>query len=546
MRPVGSEREEKRMIQEIKMPAAGQTTDEATIVKVNVKVGDTVKRGDELLEAETDKAILPVESFAAGEVLAVLVQEGDEVTAGTVLVAIGRHGEQYQGSSAPAAAESAAPPAHTPVPAQLAGGASVGQEIRMPSAGQTTDEATIVKVNVKVGDLVKRGDELLEVETDKAILPVESFLAGQVFDVLVSEGDIVTAGSVLAVIGKAADAASYHRGGAAGVSAAAVSAPAEAPAVEQEEYLPIIKGQSALPAASAEAPVTSAAPAAHLNLPAMPNAKMVARELGVDITTVSASNGVFVKRCDVELAAQTPRAVPAPAETVSPAEAEYEVMPMTRIRAVIGRRMQESMQNIPAWQCTVSVDMTACMALRDTYKAKREVKISYNDIMAKAIAVASWKFPLVRARYEEDEVRIYRHANVGLAVGLDGALVVPVVKGVDGRSLEEIAAAYKDVIQKARNNHLTPSEMGCGSITISNLGMYDVDRFIAIVNPPESCILAVGRIEILPVWNGTAFQPVPKMTITGSFDHRIIDGVYGAQFLQELKILMENPSLLLG
>ncbi len=533
------------MIQEIKMPAAGQTTDEATIVKVNVKVGDIVKRGDELLEAETDKAILPVESFAAGEVLAVLVQEGDEVTAGTVLVAIGRHGEQYQGGSAPAAAGAAAPSAHTPVSAHPAGGASVGQEIRMPSAGQTTDEATIVKVNIKVGDIVKRGDELLEVETDKAILPVESFLAGQVFDVLVSEGDIVTAGSVLAVIGKAADAAFYHRGGAAG-GTAAVSVPAEAPAAEQEEYLPIIKGQSVLHAASSEAPVASAAPAAHLNLPAMPNAKMAAKELGVDITTVPASNGLFVKRCDVELAARSPKAVPVSAETASAAEEEYEVMPLTRIRAVIGRRMQESMQNIPAWQCTVSVDMTACMALRDTYKAKREVKLSYNDIMAKAIAVASWKFPLVRARYQENEVRIYRHTNVGLAVGMDGALVVPVVKEIDVKGLEEIAAAFKDVIQKARSNHLAPGEMGCGSITISNLGMYDVDHFIAIVNPPESCILAVGRIETLPVWNGTAFRPVPKMTITGSFDHRIIDGVYGAQFLQELKMLMENPSLLLG
>lgn len=219
---------------------------------------------------------------------------------------------------------------------------------------------------------------------------------------------------------------------------------------------------------------------------------------------------------------------------------------MTRIRTVIGRRMQESMQNIPAWQCTVSVDMTACMALRSTYLEKREVKLSYNDIMAKAIAVASRKFPLVRARYEEDEVRVYKHTNVGLAVGLDGALVVPVVKEIDTRGLEEIAGAYRDVIRKARENRLAPVEMGCGSITISNLGMYDVDHFIAIVNPPESCILAVGKIETQPVWNGKEFLPVPKMTITGSFDHRIIDGAYGAQFLRELKTLMENPSLLLG
>ena len=173
------------------------------------------------------------------------------------------------------------------------------------------------------------------------------------------------------------------------------------------------------------------------------------------------------------------------------------------------------------------------------------MKLSYNDIMAKAIAEASRKFPLVRARYEEGEVRVYKHTNVGLAVGLEGALVVPVVKEIDGKGLEEIAAAYKDVIQKARNNRLAPSEMGCGSITISNLGMYDVDQFIAIDNPPESCILAVGSIKVKPEWDGEKFVPANMMTVTGSFDHRIIDGAYGAQFLQELKTLMESPALML-
>ena len=197
-------------MQEIKMPSAGQTTDEATIVTVNVKVGDTVKRGDVLCEAETDKAVLPVESFAAGKVLAVLVKEGDTVNAGTVLVAVGKDGESYQGAAAPAVAPApaaAAPAAPVTAAAPAAGPANVGTEITMHSAGQTTDEVTIVTVNVKVGDTVKRGDVLCEAETDKAVLPVESFAAGQVFDVLVKEGDKVHAGSVLVVVGKAADAA---------------------------------------------------------------------------------------------------------------------------------------------------------------------------------------------------------------------------------------------------------------------------------------------------------------------------------------------------
>jgi len=313
-----------------------------------------------------------------------------------------------------------------------------------------------------------------------------------------------------------------------------------------DEYRPIIKG-AAMPVAAPAAPVVAApvaaAPAARFDFPAMPGAKVLAREMGIDIGLVNASNGVFVKRADV--LSYQPAVAPVAEVAVAVAEKEYEVIPQTRMRTVIGKRMQESWQNIPPWQCTTSIDMTACIALRDAYLAKRGVKLSYNDIMAKAIAVASRKFPLVNARYENDEVRLYKHTNVGLAVGLDGALVVPVVRDIDVKGLEEIAGDYKALVKKARDGKLAPSEMGCGSITISNLGMYDVDHFIAIVNPPESGILAVGSIKTQPVWDGTAFQPVPMMTVTSSFDHRIIDGAYGAQFLQELKTLMENPALML-
>ena len=395
-------------------------------------------------------------------------------------------------------------------------------EIKMPSAGQTTDEATIVAVHVKPGDTIKRGDVLCEAETDKAVLPVESFAAGTALAVLVNEGDTVTAGTVLVVVGK--DGESY--GGAAEKPAA--------PVTEQDEYLPIFKG--AVPTASAAPAAPAAAPAAHPAFPAMPNAKLAARERGVDVAAVPAANGQFVTRNDV--ARYTP-----PAAAV--VEAEYEVLPMSRMRQIIGRRMRESLSEIPCWQCTTSIKMDACMALRDTYKDKKGVKLSYNDMMAKAIAVASRKFPLVNARYENGEVRVYNHTNVGLAVALDGALVVPVVRDIDRKGLTEIAGDYKAQIAKARENKLLPDDMGCGSITISNLGMYDVEQFIAIDNPPESCILAVGSIKVKPEWDGEKFVPANMMTVTGSFDHRIIDGAYGAQFLQELKMLMEAPALML-
>ena len=269
-------------MQEIKMPSAGQTTDEATIVTVHVKAGDAVKRGDVLVEAETDKAVLPVESFAAGQVLDVLVSEGDAVTAGTVLVVVGSQAEAEsyrRGEAAPAAPAPTTQPAPAP-----AGKAPVGQEIKMPSAGQTTDEATIVAVHVKVGDTVKRGDVLVEAETDKAVLPVESFAAGQVLDVLVSEGDAVTAGTVLVVIGKKEEAVAYQRSGAP--TAAPTLETCVSSAAEDEEYLPIIKGQQ---------PAVEAASAAGRAYPAMPNAKMLARERGIDLASVIPSNGQFIK-----------------------------------------------------------------------------------------------------------------------------------------------------------------------------------------------------------------------------------------------------------
>lgn len=409
-------------------------------------------------------------------------------------------------------------------------------EIKMPSAGQTTDEATIVAVHVKVGDTIKRGDVLCEAETDKAVLPVESFAAGTALAVLVHEGDTVTAGTVLVAIGKPGETYGGAPEAAAPAAPAAPAPAAEAPAApvaEQDEYLPIIKGASA-PAAPAAAP---AAPASHPAYPAMPNAKLAAREKGVDVGAVPAANGQFVTRTDV--------ARYTPAAAASEVEVEYEVLPMSRMRQIIGKRMKESLSEIPCWQCTTSIKMDACMALRDTYKDKKGVKLSYNDIMAKAIAVASRKFPLVNARYENGEVRVYKHTNVGLAVALDGALVVPVVKAIDAKGLTEIAGDYKAQIAKARENKLLPDDMGCGSITISNLGMYDVDQFIAIDNPPESCILAVGSIKVKPEWDGEKFVPANMMTVTGSFDHRIIDGAYGAQFLQELKTLMESPALML-
>ena len=410
-------------------------------------------------------------------------------------------------------------------------------EIKMPAAGQTTDEAKIVSVNVKVGDTVKRGDILVEAETDKAILPVESFASGKVLSVLVSEESQVREGTVLVVLGKEGEV--YD-------SAPPANVPTKATVTEEK----ISTVSSNLKAA-----VVSS------SLPAMPNAKKEARDRGLNLADISAANGTFIKKSDVLHYAISEKTLVS--ETALPAQNEYlpivkhdrsesgldiesplySVMPMDRMRKIIGQRMLESSQSIPAWQCTVSIDMTNAIALRNIYKA-RDCNLSFNDILAKAIAVASVKYPLINARYENGEIRIYSHTNVGLAVVTDdGNLVVPVLKDVEQKDLLTIGTEYKALIKKARVSRLLPDEMGCGSITISNLGMYDIDHFVAIINPPESCILATGRITKQPVWNGDSFIPKDMMTITGSFDHRMIDGAYGAQFLKELKTLMENPVL---
>ncbi len=435
------------------------------------------------------------------------------------------------------------------------------QEIKMPNAGQTTDEAQIVKIYAAVGAQVKRGDVLMEAETDKAVLPVESYLNGVVLDVLVAEGDKVFAGTPLLIVGKEEEKASYHRGGQSASASPEIGETAQtaqesttapdAAAVdpegssEDEEYIPIMPGAvnvakgAAQPGISATVDMGKERPVkgSGKSFPAMPGAKVLAREKGVSLSGITPKNGSFITKRDVMRAASV--------GGTGSADKPYAVMPMSRMRAAIGRRMLQSKLEIPTWQCTTSINMTACKKLREDYRERQGIKLSYNDILAKAIAAASVKYPLVNARYEEDEIRIYRHTNVGLAVAGEDALYVPVVRDVEEKSLPEISAAFKDLVERARKGRLLPDEMGCGSITISNLGMYDVDHFIAIDNPPESAILAVGSIRTAPWWNGESFVPVQEMTVTGSFDHRMIDGAYGAAFLKELKTLLEDPFLIL-
>lgn len=419
------------------------------------------------------------------------------------------------------------------------------KEIKMPSAGQTTDEVVICRWLVAKGDKVQRGDLLLEVETDKATLSIESFAKGVVIDLLVKEGDSVDAGCVLALVGDESDLAAYSasKGGAgAGSAVDATVAEKTTQLDDDDDFAPIMRDTAQAGAA-----------------PAMPNAKKLAAEHKVDIAKVVPANGGLVKRSDVRAyidalgakaasegsveanAQQDEVRMEAPVAEVS----EYEVLALTTMRRKIGERMLRSVQTIPSFQLSVQIDMTESMKLKADIFARSGVKISYNDIFAKAIAVSAKEFPLLNARYENDEIRVYRHCNIGLAVALDTGLIVPVAKNVESLGLAQIAEANKAGVEKARAGSLLPSDMGCGSTTISNLGMHGIDHFTAIINPPECSIFALGNIVARPVWEAGVWKSVPMMEVTASYDHRVIDGSYGARILKSIKGLLESPALML-
>lgn len=419
------------------------------------------------------------------------------------------------------------------------------KEITMPAGGQTTDVSTIGTWLVKKGDKVKRGDPLLEIETDKATLTVESFAKGTVLDILVEEGDEVSAGTVIAYIGEEGDlpagGVAQSGGAAQSVDASQTGSTAQTGGVSQtgaqtvrsqdseEEYQPIDKNE---PWRYARV------------IKAMPNAKLIARENGISLEEVADYAGKdILKRQDVNGYQESQKQK---TDIVEAEVAEDEIIPLTKMRKVIAKRMLESSQTIPTFQITVEVDMTQCIAFRKLVNgAKDDIKLSFNDILFKCMEAAIRKFPYINSSYTDEAIIVHKDVNIGLAVSIDHGLVVPVAKQINRKNMEEISLVNKENIAKARSGKLSPEDMSGGTITLSNLGMYPVSQFNAIINPPEVCILAVAATEDKPVFVNGEWKAVPTMKITGTFDHRVIDGAYGAEFLAELKKIIETPALAL-
>lgn len=546
------------MAEVIRMPLLSDTMTEGKIVKWNKKVGDKVKSDDCLADVETDKATMEVVGYAEGTLLYVGVEEGNAAKVNDIIAIIGKEGEDISGLLGAPAAPAATAPAAAPAPVAAAPAASVPTVtpeqlgvtvIRMPLLSDTMTEGKIVQWNKKVGDKVKSDDNLADVETDKATMEVVGYTEGTLLHIGVPEGEAAKVNSVIAIIGKE------------GTDISGLLASLDAPAASAGTTAPAAAPASTPAVAAAPAAITSGAVSTDDNgrLKASPLARKLAAEKGIDIRQVAGSgDGGRIVRRDVDgfvpAAAPAVAPTPAPAVAAAPAAAPVAVVsgqegyvdtPNTQMRKVIARRLSESLYSAPHFFLTMEINMDNAMAARTQMNEVSPVKISFQDMLIKAAAMSLRKHPAVNSSWMGDFIRTYSHVHIGSAIALPDGLIVPVVRFADQKSLSQIAADAKELYDKARQKKIQPNEFSGNTFTISNLGMMDIDEFTAIINPPDSAILAVGRISEKVVRKGDGFGVTNVMKVTLSCDHRSVDGAVGAAFLQTLKKYMENPVTML-
>lgn len=555
----------------ITMPRLSDTMTEGTVATWLKKVGDKVNEGDILAEIETDKATMEFEAFDAGTLLYIGIQEGETAAVDSVLAIIGKEGEDYKallegkGGNADEAdkkeeskkeeskpeAQSEEKPAEDKktAPASLPDGVKV---VTMPRLSDTMTEGTVATWLKKVGDKVSEGDILAEIETDKATMEFESFNSGRLLYIGIQEGQSAPVDSVLAIIGPEGTdvsgiAENYGKDG--------------APAAESKgEAKSDDKTQE--PKAEAKEESKDAAPANNDGgrVFASPLARKIAKDKGVNINDVKGSgeNGRIIKK-DIENytpAAATQQAAAtasaeAPAKAAAPAyipqgEVATEEVKNNQMRKTIARRLAESKYTAPEYSLTIELDMDNAIASRNVINAVPDTKVSFNDMVIKASAMALRKHPQINTQWKDDVTIYNKHISIGVAVAVEDGLVVPVLKFTDNMSLTQIGASVKDLAGKARNKKLTPAEMDGSTFTVSNLGMFGIQEFTSIINQPNSAILSVGAIIQKPVVKNGQIVVGNTMTVTLTCDHRTVDGATGAQFLQTLKQYIENPVTMLA
>jgi pyruvate dehydrogenase E2 component (dihydrolipoamide acetyltransferase) len=551
------------MAEIINMPRLSDTMEEGVVASWLKQVGDKIEEGDILAEIETDKATMEFESFHEGTLLYIGVQEGETAPVDTLLAIIGEEGENVdalvkgggtavEAKEEPKALEAA--PAETPAATEKVAMPAGAEIITMPRLSDTMEEGTVASWLKQVGDAVEEGDILAEIETDKATMEFESFYEGTLLYIGIKEGETAPVDSVLAIIGKeGTDVDMVLKAAASGETAATAETPAE--------------GNEA-PAAKEEAPKVSGSASSGGRIIASPLAKKIAADKGIDLTQVKGSgdHGRIIKR-DVENF--TPAAVaPAPAVAKSntgsdspPAAADLapaitafvpageessEEVKNSQMRKTIARRLGESKFSAPHYYLTVELDMDNAIASRKTINAIPDIKVSFNDMIVKACAMALRKHQQVNTTWNDASTVYHKHIHVGVAVAVDEGLLVPVLKFADQMSLTTIGGKVRELAGKARNKKISPAEMEGSTFTISNLGMFGILEFTSIINQPNSAILSVGAIVQKPVVKNGEIVVGNTMKVTLACDHRTVDGATGAQFLQTVKQYVENPVTMLA
>jgi pyruvate dehydrogenase E2 component (dihydrolipoamide acetyltransferase) len=542
------------MATKITMPRLSDTMTEGTVATWLKKVGDTVKEGDILAEIETDKATMEFESFNSGTLLYIGIPEGETAPVDSLLAIIGKEGEDISGlisggAATPAVAEVKAEAStesetinNKPQTSELPKGVIV---VTMPRLSDTMTEGTVATWLKKVGDDVKEGDILAEIETDKATMEFESFNAGTLLFIGINEGQSAAVDSVLAIIGPAGTditgiAENYKNGG--------TSAQAVTPSAVEVTQQPSTDNQQ---------PSTENSE----RIFASPLAKQIAKDKGINLAQIKGSgeNGRITKS-DVEnytpgttatSSVAQPETRNAQPETVVrpfvPAgETLSEVVKNSQMRKTIAIRLSESIFTAPHFYLTVEIAMDEAMKSRAAINTIPDTKVSFNDMVIKACAMALKRHPKVNTQWSADAIIINHHVNVGVAVAVEDGLVVPVLKFTDQMTLSQIGSSVKDLAGKAKSKKLQPSEMEGSTFTVSNLGMFGIQSFTSIINQPNSAILSVGAIEEKPVVRNGQIVIGNTMMLTLACDHRTVDGATGAQFLQTLRIYLENPVTMLA
>jgi len=535
------------------MPRLSDTMEEGVVAKWLKSVGDKVEEGDILAEIETDKATMEFESFYEGTLLHIGIQEGETSPVDVLLAVIGEEGEDISdilnGSSSEESAKAEeTTEAKEETSSEETASASVAipdgvQVITMPRLSDTMTDGTVATWLKKVGDKVEEGEMLAEIETDKATMEFECFYEGTILYIGVQEGETAPVDSLLTIIGPAGtDVSAIVANG--GAAPASEEAPAKATPEKKETKAAPAKKEEAKPAATTSTSTTNGG-----RVFASPLAKKIASDKGFNLADITGSgeNGRIIKK-DVEnfTPAAKVEAAPAVANVAAAGSESSEEVKNSQMRKAIAKSLGNSKFTAPDFSLNIEVDMDNAMASRKTINAIPDTKVSFNDMVVKACAMALKKHPQINTSWTDANTVYHSHIHVGVAVAVEDGLLVPVIKFTDGLSLTQIGSSVRDLAGKARNKKLTPAEMQGSTFTVSNLGMFGIDNFNSIINQPNSAILSVGAIVQKPVVKDGQIVVGNTMKLTLTCDHRTVDGAVGAQFLQTLKTFIENPVTMLA